>query len=140
MPSKSPMPKKSPIEKPITTIANNLINQIEQRQTTGGKEPKKQGPRGKNGTKKIIAVTKRINHAKNVYLGITKPAIRRLARRGGVKRISHDIYNETRNQMKGFLDTIIRDAVTYTESARRKTVYPVDIISALKRNGRTLLI
>ena len=28
--------------------------------------------------------------------GITKPAIRRLARRGGVKRISGDIYEETR--------------------------------------------
>ena len=28
--------------------------------------------------------------------GVTKPAIRRLARRGGVKRISSDIYPETR--------------------------------------------
>ena len=30
--------------------------------------------------------------SKEVILGITKPAIRRLARRGGVKRISHQIY------------------------------------------------
>merc|ERR1712058_145662 len=32
--------------------------------------------------------------------GITKPAIRRLARRGGVKRISAMIYEETRGVLK----------------------------------------
>ena len=31
--------------------------------------------------------------------GITKPAIRRLARRGGVKRISGLIYEEVRNKL-----------------------------------------
>ena len=31
--------------------------------------------------------------------GITKPAIRRLARRGGVKRISGLIYEEVRNEL-----------------------------------------
>ncbi|KAL1238584.1 Histone [Trichinella spiralis] len=35
--------------------------------------------------------------------GITKPAIRRLARRGGVKRISGLIYEETRAVLKLFL-------------------------------------
>ena len=54
--------------------------------------------------------------------GITKPAIRRLARRGGVKRISGLIYEETRGVLKVFLEHVIRDAVTYTEHARRKTV------------------
>ncbi|KAD3336422.1 hypothetical protein E3N88_31941 [Mikania micrantha] len=53
--------------------------------------------------------------------GITKPAIRRLARRGGVKRISGLIYEETRGVLKIFLENVIRDAVTYTEHARRKT-------------------
>jgi histone H4 len=47
--------------------------------------------------------------------GITKPAIRRLARRGGVKRISGLIYEETRSVLKVFLEGVIRDAVTYTE-------------------------
>ena len=59
--------------------------------------------------------------------GITKPAIRRLARRGGVKRISGLIYDETRG-----------DSVTYTEHAKRKTVTSLDVIYALKRQGRTL--
>ena len=71
-------------------------------------------------------------------LGITKPAIRRLARRGGVKRISGLIYDETRSVLKTFLDGVVRDAVTYTEHAKRKTVTAMDVVYALKRQGRTL--
>merc|ERR1711959_869078 len=70
--------------------------------------------------------------------GITKPAIRRLARRGGVKRISGLIYEETRGVLKTFLENVVRDAVTYTEHARRKTVTAMDVVYALKRQGRTL--
>merc|ERR1712138_24667 len=51
--------------------------------------------------------------------GITKPAIRRLARRGGVKRISGLIYEETRSVLKHFLENVVRDAVTYCEHARK---------------------
>ena len=39
--------------------------------------------------------------------GITKPAIRRLARRGGVKRISGLIYEENRGVLKVFLENVI---------------------------------
>ena len=39
-------------------------------------------------------------------IGITKPAIRRLARRGGVKRISGLIYEETRGVLKIFLENV----------------------------------
>ena len=70
--------------------------------------------------------------------GITKPAIRRLARRGGVKRISGDIYEEVRTVLRHFLEGVIRDSVTYTEHARRKTVTAMDVVYALKRQGRTL--
>ncbi len=70
--------------------------------------------------------------------GITKPAIRRLARRGGVKRISALIYEEVRAVLKSFLENVIRDAVTYTEHAKRKTVTSLDVVYALKRQGRTL--
>jgi histone H3/H4 len=33
---------------------------------------------------------------------------------------------------------VIRDAVTYTEHAKRKTVTAMDVVYALKRQGRTL--
>ena len=70
--------------------------------------------------------------------GITKPAIRRLARRGGVKRISGTIYEETRSVLKVFLENLIKDAVTYTEHGRRKTVTALDVVFSLKKAGRTL--
>jgi len=70
--------------------------------------------------------------------GLSKPAIRRLARRGGVKRISGLVYEETRSVLKVFLENLIRDAVVYTEYARRKTVTAMDIVMALKRQGVTL--
>lgn len=70
--------------------------------------------------------------------GVTKPSIKRLARRGGVKRISGLIYEETRGTLKVFLENVIRDAVTYTEHGRRKTVTAMDVIYALKIHGRTL--
>ena len=87
---------------------------------------------GKGGAKRHKKVLK------DTIIGITKPAIRRLARRGGVKRISGNIYDETRNVLKSFLESVIRDAVTYTEHARRKTVTSMDVVYALKRQGRTL--
>ena len=54
--------------------------------------------------------------------GITKPAIRRLAKRGGVERISGIIYEETRSVLMVLEENVIRHAVTYTEHAKRKTV------------------
>jgi histone H4 len=93
----------------------------------GGKGYGKVG--GKRNTKKSL---------KETILGITKPAIRRLARRGGVKRISSLIYEETRQVLRGFLEQVVRDSVTYTEHAKRKTVTALDVVYALKRQGRTL--
>lgn len=70
--------------------------------------------------------------------GVTKPAIKRLARRGGIKRISGLIYEETRAVLKVFLENVTRDAVIFTEHARRKTVTALDVVHALKRQGRTI--
>lgn len=70
--------------------------------------------------------------------GITRPAIRRLARRGGVKRMSALVYDEVRSTLRRFLNTIIFDAHLYALHAHRVTICPMDIVYALKRNGRTL--
>ncbi|KAJ7199604.1 histone-fold-containing protein [Mycena pura] len=70
---------------------------------------------------------------------ISKPDIRRLARRGGVKRISGLVYEETRGVLKIFLENVIRDAIAYTEhGGLRQTVTTLDVVYALKRSGRTL--
>ena len=70
--------------------------------------------------------------------GITKPAIRRLARRGGVKRINAGVYDAVREVLKEDLRKVIRNAVTYSEHARRKTVTAMDVIHAMKSLNRTL--
>jgi histone H3/H4 len=98
----------------------------------GGKALSIGGKGGKGGAKRHRKVLR-----DNIQ-GVTKPAIRRLARRGGVKRISGLIYEETRGVLKVFLENVIRDSVTYTEHARRKTVTAMDVVYALKRQGRAL--
>ncbi|EJK70725.1 hypothetical protein THAOC_07892 [Thalassiosira oceanica] len=70
------------------------------------------GKGGKHGAKRHRTILR-----DNIQ-GISKPAIRRLARRGGVKRISGLIYDETRQVLRAFLENTIKDAVTYTEHAK----------------------
>ena len=63
----------------------------------GGKGGKGLGKGGAKRHRKIL---------RDNIQGITKPAIRRLARRGGVKRISAMIYEETRGVLKTFLENV----------------------------------
>ena len=45
------------------------------------------------------------------------------------------LYEETRGVLKIFPE-VIADAVTYTEHAKRKSVTAMDVVHALKRQGR----
>ena len=83
---------------------------------------------GKGGAKRLQQ-----KQLKSTIMGVTKPAIRRLARRGGVKRISSLIYDEIRLVLRSFLENIIKDSVAYTEHSKRKTVTALDVVYALKR-------
>ncbi|KAK7006961.1 histone-fold-containing protein [Favolaschia claudopus] len=95
--------------------------------------------RGKGGRGLGIEGAKRHRKVlRDTIQSITKPDIRRLARRGGVKRMSGLIYEETRKVLKLFLENVIRDSVMYTDHAKRKTVTALDVVYALKRSGRTL--
>jgi histone H4 len=70
--------------------------------------------------------------------GITRGAIRRLARRGGVKRISGEVYEEVRKTLKAFVEGVVRDATAYTEHAKRKTVTALDVVNALRKRGKLI--
>ena len=52
-------------------------------------------------------------HRNNIQ-GVTKAAIRKLARKGGCKRISALVYEEVRGVLKVFLENILKDTVCYT--------------------------
>jgi len=68
--------------------------------------------------------------------GITNKSIIRLARCAGSKSILDINYEEVSNVLKVFLENVIRDAVTYTENEKRKTVKAMDVVYALKRQSR----
>ena len=113
----------------VPAIISLIQKQMAGRAKIGGK-----GKGGKQGAKRFASK----KSLKETIMGITKPAIRRLARRGGVKRISSYIYEETRAVLRSFLENVVRDSVVYTEHAKRKTVTALDVVYALKRQGRTL--
>ena len=95
---------------------------------------KKSGGEGKgaHGTKR-----QKKNSSENAR-GLTKPAVRRLARRGGVKRISGIMYDEVRGILKSFVEGVVTDSVTYMEHSKRTTVTSRDVVFALKKRGRML--
>ncbi len=92
----------------------------------------------KSGGEKVKNAKRHRVEIKDPVLGITKQAIRRLARRGGVKRISSLVYEDTRLVLSKFLENLMHDATIYTKHADRKTITVLDIIYALKRQGKTL--
>ena len=69
---------------------------------------------------------------------VTKGALRRLARRGGVRRISDNSYNSVREFCDTMIVKVTTDSIVYAESAKRKTVTAMDVVYALKKNGKTL--
>lgn len=90
----------------------------------------------KSGASKGVKRLKKV--LKDNVKGISKGSIRRLARRGGVRRISALIYDEAREVMKIFTEGVVRDATAYTEHAKRKTVMALDVVHALRKRGRML--
>ncbi|KAJ7049029.1 hypothetical protein C8F01DRAFT_1186318 [Mycena amicta] len=72
-----------------------------------------------------------INHSK---ASPDRP-LRRLARRAGVKRASHMMYDDSRAMLKVFLKKVIEDAALYAGHGYRTTVTQLDVQYALKRNS-----
>ncbi|KAK3687485.1 histone-fold-containing protein [Podospora appendiculata] len=108
---------------------------------SGGRNRPAVGGKSVLGSKSVggkLGVKRHRKILKENIQGITKPAIRRLARRGGVKRISAGIYEEVRAALKRRLELILRDCVSYTEYRQAKTVTVTDVIFALKRIGRPI--
>ncbi|KAI5362867.1 Putative histone H4, histone-fold [Septoria linicola] len=70
--------------------------------------------------------------------GVTKGDIRRLARRGGVKRIAGTIYQETRSVLRKRLEVLLQDICAVVECSGRKTVCVTDVVFVLNRHGRPI--
>jgi histone H4 len=72
-------------------------------------------------------------YANGYYHVFTKPAVRRLCRRAGVKRIHSNVYDATRLIAKDWLTELLKGTIIYTENDRRKTVSAMDVIHGIKR-------
>ena len=90
------------------------------------------------GLKGLGKYPKRFKVPKDPLKGITNPAIRRLARRGGVKRISSSIYTDIRKVTEDKLNAVVGTIDMILEHCRRKTVTVADVQAALKREGINL--
>lgn len=76
------------------------------------------------------------NHEKKPL--IRKPALKRLCRRAGIKRMDRHTYGEIRRIMDEFLRTIVRNSLIVMRHSKRKTVMAEDVAVVL-RNNRTPL-
>ncbi|KUJ16372.1 histone-fold-containing protein [Mollisia scopiformis] len=105
-----------------------------------GKERSGPGGRGlgKTSSKTHKPLKRNRKIIKDTIIGITKGDIKRLARRGGVKRISGTIYNGIREAMKDHLATILKDVTAIVDYQNRKTVTVGDVVFALKRLDRPI--
>ncbi|CAG5163093.1 uncharacterized protein ALTATR162_LOCUS6360 [Alternaria atra] len=87
---------------------------------------------GKGGQKRHMKIQK------DTIYGVTKGDIRRLACRGGVKRISGTIYDDVRQALKERLIRILKDVCAIVDSSGRKTVSVTDIVFTLRRLGNPI--
>lgn len=108
------------------------LNNVKKEKDKGKKGAIKEGKKGATNKQK----KKKLKN--NTSDHIINSALRRLARRGGIKRIGCSMYAYSRTVLKDFLKLVIRDAIKFTEHARRKTVSANDIVYALKRHGCVL--
>ncbi|CAB4395647.1 histone-fold-containing protein [Rhizophagus irregularis] len=99
--------------------------------------PRPKSGKGLGKSAKVSAMRHRKLLRENIK-AITRPAIRRMARRGGVKRISGEIYEIARTCIKDFVTDVLKDCVSYVEYERKKTVGVMEMLLALKRQGRTI--
>jgi len=109
------------------------------------------GPSGRAGAKMKLPATREARAARagegepigartvrEAPSNITKPDIRRLARKAGCQRVAMTIYEDARSALTEFLEMILTDATVFTEYAKRKTVAPSDIILSLRRHGKVV--
>ncbi len=70
--------------------------------------------------------------------GISGGAIRRMARRAGVKRVAGTLPGEVRKVMLSFVEDTVRAACAIAEHGRRSLLTCSDVVAALRSRGRMI--
>jgi histone H3/H4 len=69
---------------------------------------------------------------------ITRPALLRILRKSGVKRVSRESYNVLRDRLVEFLQPLVEKAVIFMAHEGRKTISMADLRSSLNANHISL--
>jgi len=72
--------------------------------------------------------------------GIKKNSIKKVARRGGVKRISSGIAREIRDSLSDYLGEVMSSTVALVQHSNKRTVKVKDVVMALGTKGRPILL
>ena len=92
--------------------------------------------KGRDGPKRVQ--NKTMKTRTELINNITKGDIRRIARRGGVRRLSTGIYPCARDILLSWVQDVVKDSMVFMEHAKRTTVFASDVIYALKRKGQNM--
>jgi len=71
---------------------------------------------------------------------VRKPALKRLCRRAGIKRLDRHTYGEIRHVMNEYLRTVVRHSLIVMQHSGRKTVMAEDVAVVLRNNRTPLFI
>jgi len=89
-------------------------------------------------TKKPIVSGKRHKKPKNLTVGMVNNEIKRLARRGGVKRINGHVYDKMRRYQRKFLTRVLFICCELSNLTKRSTIMLSDVEKALEMSGYKL--
>ena len=70
--------------------------------------------------------------------GIGRNDVRRIARRGGTKRMRTGFTEEVNEQLREYLQTVIRDTAAIADMRGKKTVRLEDVLHVLSRRGHPM--
>ena len=94
---------------------------------------------GMKGGVKMVA--KRHRHViKDILMQFTKPMLRRLCRRAGIKRINQYTYAELRSIMYRWLENVLESALIYCDCRRSCTLMPADVVHAMALMGQRFYV
>jgi len=65
--------------------------------------------------------------------GFKNPQIKRISLKAGVGQLSGMVYDEIKIYIKLFTETLVRNAVIFTEHSRRKTINVQDVLDSFER-------
>ena len=143
-PSETVAPASQPITSTQPTEIVNVPTATESKTT-----PVDSNAKAKIKSKRVVKTVSRVKSSKSSSARrahpareqqayIRAPAIKRLARRGGVKRMSLDTYEEIRNIASKYVRDILQNALVVTRHAGRKTVTAKDIVFSIQQSGHSV--